>query len=271
MPRLSHCHLLHAAVLALLAASSTAGAHGIWLAPEERSQKPGADVRLTLSAGERFPAQDASLERDSIERAACRQRNAAVPVRMMGGNGKKPLRLQGTPPLTGGVLCWVQLRPSARVLAPEHIAPYLDDMDASAELRQAWASVPEPRRWHETITRNAKVIVPMRGQPSASGMRPVGLQLEFVPDTDLSSGVVRGTLAAQVLLGGLPLAGLSVELLGEHKGDTQRQRSDARGMVRFPAPGPGRWMLSGTDLRMADAKNGVWQSQAATLVFEILH
>jgi hypothetical protein len=181
----------------------------------------------------------------------------------------KSLRLVTDVPGAGAATCWVQLAPRTLDLKPAQVAGYLDEIDATADTRAAWAASPSPKRWRETYTKNAKVVVP-HGAGTAANPGPVGLKLEFVPGVDLGAGRVRDKLPVTVLLDGRPLAGISVALTGEQKGSLQRLRSDQNGRVEFPAPKAGRWMLSATDLRVVDVAQGSWDSQFSTLVFDIL-
>lgn len=257
------------AVLALTAACTSALAHDTWLAAEQRSVQAGAALHLDMTSGEHFPVPGSSIARDRIGHAACQQGATPFPLEP-GRRGAKELRLDAKPPAAGGVTCWVQLKPRPLDLSADLVALYLDEIDATADVRATWSAMPAPKRWNETYTKNAKVIVPAVSSPPTSAAAPHRLTLEFRPEADLSAGQLAGPLAVRVLRDGQPLAGLSVALASEAGGTPQRQRSDAQGRVVFATPAPGRWMLSGTELRSLNAKEGTWESQFTTLVFELL-
>ena len=69
---------------------------------------------------------------------------------------------------------------------------------------------------------------------------------------------------------GQPLAGLPVELRHENSALGLWRRTDGDGQVRIALPWPGRWLLRGVDLRVADDDADAWDSRFATLSFDVL-
>ncbi|MGE0332688.1 MAG: DUF4198 domain-containing protein [Ramlibacter sp.] len=249
--------------LALAGAASHAMAHDTWLAATTRAVQPGAALFFDITSAEHFPRPGTSIAPERIDQAACRQAGATTALQT-GERGKAALRLSLPNPGPAAATCWVLLKPRTLDMSPGKVAEYLDEIDAPPSVRQAWQS--GARRWHETYTKNAKAMVPGAAR-DAAGQVPVGLKLEFVLQTAAAGSPPE--LAALVLRDGKPLAGLSVALSGESGGAPRRVRSDAAGLVRFPAPAAGRWMLSATDLRPVNAADGVWDSQFSTLVFDV--
>lgn len=258
-----------ALVVVLVASCASALAHDTWLAAEQRTVQARSPLRLGMTSGEHFPVAGSSIDRDRIAQASCQQGNAKFALQP-GRRAAKQLHLDAKPPAEGGVTCWAQLKPRTLDLSADLVALYLDEIDATADVRKTWADMPAPKRWNETYTKNAKVIVPAAATVPATVAAVHQLTLELQPETDLSAGKLAGPLAVRVLRDGQPLAGLSVALGSEAGGTPQRQRSDAQGRVVFATPAPGRWMLSGTDLRALDPALGHWESQFTTLVFELL-
>lgn len=258
-----------AAVLAACI-SFSASAHDTWLASDQRFIRPGAELSLQMTSGERFPTLGSVIAPNRIERSGCRQGAATFNFKP-GRREPKALRLTASPPAAGSVTCWVQLAPRTLELKEADVSHYLDEIDAATSVRQAWDNAPSPRRWVETYTKNAKVLVPAdaasKDLPSRS---PVGLKLEFMLQTDLSAGRNNGDVVVQVLSEGRPQPGLSVALTGEGPGTPQRSRTNANGEVSFKTPSEGRWMLSATQLRSAEGRPDEWESQFTTLVLEVL-
>ena len=245
-------------------------AHETWLDASRGTASGAATVVFRMSSGEHFPTLESPIDPKRVEAAACRQGDATTSLQI-GKPTAKALPLSTKPASGEALTCWVQLRPRNFDLALGKVEAYLKEIDAPDAARRAWQSMPEPRRWNETYTKNAKAIVPTAGVGVAgSAPAPVGLKLEFVPMSDLSTGKVEGSLDFAVLLEGKPLEGLAVALWSERKGEPVWRTSDARGRVSFAAPSAGRWMVSGTDLRVLDARAGKWESQFSTLVFDIL-
>lgn len=258
------------AVLVVLSLTSSVFAHETWLMPQSTPQQQGKPFIFSMTSGERFPKLGVGIARERVALAECRAAGATSPLRPH-KRSPNALQLSVEPSTAGPLMCWVALHPRELLLAADKIGLYLDEIDATPALRQAWAEVPAPRRWQETYSKNSKVIVPAPGMAADSSMtQPLGMPLEFVPDTDLSTGHLDGPLRVRVLAEGRPVQDLSVVLHSERRGSSARQRTDAEGRVTFAIPPAGRWMLSTTDLRLVDAQTGQWKSQFATLTFTVL-
>ena len=247
-----------------------ASAHDTWLSAEQSLVNAGKTLRFSLTSGEFFPDPGTPIAPERIELASCRQ--GSMPFELKAGRRQaKVLELQATPPAAAGVSCVVRLAPRKLDLDVGKVQAYLDEIDAPQPVRDAWKASPEPRRWVETYTKNAQTVIPGRGGPAtALPPLPDGLNLGFAVDQNLVRGIVSGPLGVTLLRDGKPLAGVSVTLSAQTGGQRQRQRSDAGGKVSFAQPAPGKWMLSATDLRLVDASQSAWDSQFATLVFEVL-
>jgi hypothetical protein len=252
-----------------------ANAHETWLTSTQKTVVPGKELSFDMTSGEHFPSPGTSIARERIDVARCRQGNKDFEL-LDGRRDARSLRLNATPPGRGGVSCWVRLLPRTLDLDISKVQGYLDEIDAPASVRGAWAASPEPRRWNEVYAKNAEIVVPQKSadarspKPAPPPAQPASLNLAFLPGSDLSTGDVRGALEVTLVRDGKPLPDISVALSGNGQGAPLRQRSDAQGRVSFPAPAAGRWMLSATDLRVVDVAQGRWESQFATLVFEVL-
>ena len=258
-------------------ASTLANAHDTWIWPVQRTVQPGVTMNFEMTSSDTFPLPDSAIRPERIAKSACRQDGmqfqlTPVPPAKVVGVQPKLLALTALPPREGSVICWSQLYAKILDLDLKKVEIYLNDIDASAEIRAAWESTPKPKRWIESYTKNSKVIIPVAAKTTAASKvaPPVGLALEFVPEVDLSTGVFEKTLPVLVLRDGKPLAGLSVALTSERGILTKRVRTDKAGRAIFDAPTEGRWMLSATDLRLVNKTKSIWESQFSTLVFEVL-
>jgi hypothetical protein len=247
-----------------------ASAHDTWLTTEQQRVLAGKALQFSLTSGEHFPVPGAAIAPERIELASCLQGSVAFELKT-GRRQAKVLELSATPPAAGGVSCSVRLAPRRLDLDVNKVQEYLDEIDAPQAVRDAWTASPEPKRWMETYTKNAQVVVPGRpGGLTTPSALPAGLKLGFVTDQALAQGAVNGPLGVTLLRDGKPLAGVSVSLSAQAGAPPQRQRTGLDGRVSFPHPAPGKWMLSATDLRLVDGSPTAWESQFATLVFEIL-
>lgn len=249
--------------LPILVLAFSASAHDTWMAPVSGPIRAGAVLSLDLTSGERFPQAGSSIAPERIAQANCRQGGAVFALHAADKSAKS-LRVGGTPPGEQSATCWVLLKPRTLDLKPDTVAHYLDEIDAPETVRKTWES--GPKRWRETYTKNAKTLI-SGNTPEVQLAVPVGLSLEFVLQAD--PAVIGQRIDLLVLRGGKPVPGLSVALTGEKGAAPQRARSDTAGRASFLRPGPGRWMLSATDLRSIDAQQGTWESEFSTLVFDV--
>ena len=252
-----------------------ASAHDTWLASKQKTARAGVELDFDLTSGVRFPALGKGPKAERIGNSGCVQSGTKFDV-VPGAVRPTSLAMTARVPANASVTCYVELKPFLLDLKVTKIGEYLDEIDAPASVRQAWAAAPTPKRWLETYSKHAKVIIPSApGQPASAVATPepvaapVGLALEFVPEVDLSTGSLAGKLPIKVLREGQPIEGLSVELVSARNSKGTWQKTDAQGRVEFAAPAPGRWMLRATDLRVTNAAESTWASRFATLVFEI--
>ncbi|HEY6134881.1 MAG TPA: DUF4198 domain-containing protein [Rubrivivax sp.] len=252
------------ALLCLLLAAR-ADAHDTWFAVAP--SRAGGEAVLALGTGNQFPLQESGVATAYLQRSGCRlhdgSRVALDPLR----EGPTALTLRTASrgrAAAQGLSCWAQLVPLEIEIEPAKVAVYLDEIDAPAAARKAWAGL-QARGivWKERYVKSARVEI------GAGTTEPLPAPLGLDVLLDAGEGPVRAgsPLVFQVLRDGKPLAGLALELRSE-QGATWH-RSDADGRVRLRAPAPGRWVLRGTDLRLSPTDAERWESRFLTLAFEV--
>ena len=272
-PRSTHRSLLvpvAAMAIGLLATATVAVAHDTWLLPQSMRVPVGRPVLLSLTSGMAFPADDFAITATRVTRATVRlageRTHLARPHSMT-----LSLRYEWTPRTSGIAGLAVELAPKTLALAPDKIEEYFTDINASAELRAAWDSMPRPRRWRESYTKHAASFVRVGNPGSDSSWRtPLGLGFEIVPEVDPTELHVGQVLRVRVERGGHPVAGLAVGL--QHEGDTHLAftATDASGRARITVSREGRWLVNVTELRRATGPGLEWVSDFATLTLAIL-
>jgi hypothetical protein len=254
---------LHAVTLLLLA-SAPALAHDTWF---HREALDGAGRwTLWLGTGNQYPVQETPLAAEALQRAACRRADEAprplLPLRAL----DKALQLR-TPPAAGGLSCWAQSLPFEIELAPDKIAIYLKEINASPAVHEAWADMrSRGLAWKERYTKHARIELP--GAQATRAAAP-GLAMDVVPLGDAAGWRSGDTAAFQLLRDGRPLADLPVELRHERARVGVWRRSDAQGRVTLRLPLAGRWVLRGTNLRPSAERPGTWDSRFVTLAFDV--
>lgn len=254
---------------ALLLAAGSAAAHDTWF------RSGAADpqgVRLALGTGNRFPAMETGVDAVYLSNQGCRGAGVTTPVTPMtamtpaapSGNGPAALELRGP---AGAATCWAQLKPFEIELPADKIALYLDEIQASAELRARWAEMAgRGVKWFERYTKHARIEL------DGAGSAPVAMGMDMLLEGEPGRGPVRvgDALNFRVLRDGQPLAGFAVELRGDASRFGIWRRTDAEGRVALKAPLAGRWVLRGVDLRLSATERDVWESRFATLAFDVL-
>jgi len=260
----THFMLLRA-LLAMGLAGWTLGAaaHDTWFMP----LPPGrtGELRLALGTGDRFPTQEYALDPKYLVRQGCHGAVAdRVEVLRARGHTATALHLQA--PVSARA-CWAQLNSFELTLEPDKVAVYLKEINASAEVRAAWAALQaRGLPWHESYTKHARINL---GPASPQSEVPSGMAMDMLLQAAPGPVRVRDTVVVQVLREGRPLAGFNVELRTELSPVGLWQQTDAEGRVTLKPPLPGRWLLRGVDLALSTSRPDEWESRFITLAFEV--
>jgi len=276
-----------------LMVSLTAQAHDTWfrpllpasaLAPVTSAQS----VDLALGTGNRYPVQETGVGAEYLERQGCRAAGPDAVEQWM-----EPLRndehalVLRTPPKAAH--CWAQLAPLDIELTAALVAVYLQEVQAPAEVRAAWQQM-QARGWpwRERYTKHARVDLQPAGGDAAAASVPA-LARSLAPAVSpsiapslaaspvrlpMAMDIVRQPGAAggwtfQVLREGRPLPYQAMELIGESGSLGIWRRTDKAGRIALPTLPPGRWLLRGTWLRLAEDDASRWDSGFVTLAFEV--
>jgi len=248
-----------------MAATSCARAHDTWFAP--RASNNPAEVALMLGTGNQFPVHETGVGFEYLVRSGCRSDPQGKPIALQRvDDAPTALWLRAPAPQDQPLTCWAQLSPFEVQLAPDKIAIYLKDIQASAAVRQAWANMSaRGAPWKERYTKHARIDV----KPDAGAAQPVEMAMDVLlesPQRPLQPGQ---TLQFRVLRDGQPLPDLAMEMRSERSPLGLWRKTDAQGRVSFVAPLAGRWVLRGTDLRLSDTEPDLWVSRFVTLAFEV--
>lgn len=253
------------AALALAAAAHGAWAHDTWFAPLPSGTQGG--VALALGTGNRFPVHESGIDIQHLVHSGCRhepgsallalQRTADAPTAL-----HVRVRAERGLPLS----CWAQTSTFEVELADDQIALYFKEIQASAEVRDAWTRMrARGVKWKERYTKHARIE--MNTGPGAAV--PVNMALDVLLESPQRTPRRGEPMQFRVLRNGQPLANFSVELRGDRVALGIWRKTDAEGRVRFPAPLPGRWVLRGTELRVSEREPDTWESRFVTLAFQI--
>ncbi len=259
---MTHCFALRLGAGVLLAAlACPAQAHDSWF---ERLPGGAAQPLLQLGTGNQFPVRETAIGAEYLVRQGCQ--GAA------GGLGLTAVRytpsalLLRAPALATS--CWVQLTPLDIELPADKVAPYLDELNASAELRATWAAMQvRGVRWQERYTKHARIELvpggasaPVAELQAVSGLKTMGM--------DATLQRKDGMLTFTVLRDGQPVPGLAAELRSAVPAAGTWYRTNGQGQFRVPALPAGRWLLRAIDLRPSSSQADQWESRFLTLAFD---
>jgi uncharacterized GH25 family protein len=244
-------------------------AHDTWLLARPSAVEPGNPVTLELTSGMAFPAPETAIKPDRVARAAVRLAGETADLKDR-RSAAKFLQLTARPAKPGIATLWVELAPKSIDLTPDQVKEYLDEIGAPAALRQAWTAMPEPRRWRELYSKHAKAYVRV-GQPGEdrSWAEPAGMALEIVPEKDPTALRPGDELPVRVLRNGQPFANFAVGLVGPGETHGILKTTDGEGRATLPVARAGRWLLRATDVRRSTKPEADWESDFATLTFEV--
>jgi hypothetical protein len=239
-------------------AATSAAAHDTWF-------EPRADGSLALGTGNRFPVMELAVDdkyfvkrgciaADGTPRALDKQRFADTATWLR-------------PHAGAAATCFVQLEAFDVELPPDKIAIYFKEIRPSTSVLAAWEQVrARSLPFKERYIKSARVDFGA-GAGSAKPAGPVMDALRLEPAGALSVG---SEAVFQVLRDGQPLPDFNVELVNERSPLGLWHRTDAQGRVRARLPLPGRWLLRGTDLRVAAADATRFESWFITYAFEVV-
>lgn len=264
--------------------ASTVMAHDTWFEAvrggvgQPAAAAAASPVVLALGTGTRFPVFEFPIGLEQIVASGCRDAGQGGEV-----NGRPaPLKLVLDRPASillrsaaaqapGQALsCWAQLVPFEVEIEPPIVAIYLDEVQALPSVRSAWAEQQRRGvRWRESYTKHARIELGRGGRPEGP-TAAVAMGMDVRLQAPARPVHVGNALVFQVLRDGAPLAGLPVELQHEDGREGTWQHTDSQGRVRGVADRPGRWLLRGTDLRLATDDPDRWVSRFVTLAFEVV-
>jgi len=260
---------LKTGALVVLAASSLA-AHDTWLVPTQFRVTPGQPVKVALNTSEDFPASEAAPAPERVARfeAVTAGGSAAVGGYRVEG---KSLVAEVTPG-PGVTLVAAVTHPRLIVLEAPVFTEYITEegLEEIVTARAARGESGKPGR--ERYSKVTKLALCADGR-GADFRRPLGLQVEIVPETNPCELRAGDTLRVQVLFEGRPLANVRVGagyagVHGHHY--PVWVKTDAEGRAAIPLDRSGAWfvrtlhMIPSTEFEDAD-----WQSWFSTLTFEV--
>lgn len=257
--------------LALIGLAGAASAHDTWLEPAPAT--PRGELGLVLGTGTQYPTFEFPIRISQLALGGCRAEGVPAAPLVRVADRPDSLALRSSQPLAGasGPVCWAQLAPiELEGIGPEIVGLYFDEINAPAAVRAAWAAQQSRGvRWQESYVKHARIEID-GARPAAPAAQPVPLGMDAVMTAPRRPVQAGDMLEFQLLRDGAPLPDQAVEFRSNLSRFGFWRRTDAEGRVRFAPPLPARWLLRGTDLRLAEGDPDRWRSRFLTLVFDVV-
>jgi uncharacterized GH25 family protein len=242
----------------------TLTAHDTWILPGRPSVNSGSDVTFNLTSGMAFPANEVGVKPDRLARASSRLGETVSDlVRETAGKKALPLKARFSEP--GVAAVWVESKPRSLELKPAEVKEYLEEVGAWESVGRKWESDGKGK-WRESYTKHAKTYVRV-GQPERddSWSRPVGMDLELVPEADPTRLAAGEELFVRLLKNGQPVPDAAVGLLAGKAKSGSLSRTDSEGRVGLRFERAGWWLMRATVLEPSSKPDLDWESRFTTL------
>jgi uncharacterized GH25 family protein len=255
---------LATAVLVWFLFALPAAAHDTWILPRQARVSPGQVVSFDLTSGMAFPGNEFAVGADRLARASARL-GETVSDLAREANGKKALRLRARFLETGVAVAWMESKPRTLELKPAQVREYLEEIGAWESVGRKWESEGKGR-WRESYTKHAKTYVQVGrlGKDDSWG-RPVGMELELVPEKDPTQLTAGEELPVRLLKAGQAVPDLAVGLVAANAKSGSLLKTDSEGRVRLRFERGGWWLIRATVLQRASKANLDWETRFTTL------
>jgi uncharacterized GH25 family protein len=257
-------HILLAGIATGFLLARSLHAHDTWILPSRPGVTAGQQVTFDLTSGMAFPTNEVGVKPDRLARACARLGEAVTDLGREVG-GKKALRLKARFPQPGIAAVWIESKPRALQLKPAEVKEYLEEIGAWDSVGRRWESGGQGR-WRELYTKHAKTYVRV-GRPDRddSWARPVGMELELVPESDPTHIAAGEELPIRLLKNGQPAPDVAVGLVAGNAKSGTLARTDSEGRVRLRFDRSGWWLVRTTVLEPSSRPDLDWESRFATL------
>ncbi len=247
----------------LLSANLTA--HDTWILPSRARVRPGREVTFDLTSGMAFPKNEVSVKPDRLARASTRLGRTVSELTPEVG-GTQALRLRARFSKSGIAAAWIESKPRSIELKSNEVREYLDEIGAWESVGKKWETAGSGS-WRESYTKHAKTYVrvgsPERDEETWS--TPVGMELELVPERDLTHLAAGEELTLRLLKAGQPVPDAAVGLVAAKARSGTLSKTDSEGRVRLRFDRSGWWLIRATLLERSTKPDLDWESRFTTL------
>lgn len=232
--------------VALFLLAAPAWAHDLWAQPQRFWVAPGEAAAVSVQIGHGAARETWSVPPERILLFRSVGPSGAVDRRSALRPGAAPMLLRF--PTAGTHVLALQTNHAQSVLPAVRFNDYLreEGLTPAQQLRARAGKSKAPGR--EIYSRRVKTLVQVgpAGRPQPQVTRPLGLDLEIVPERNPYDPGPGSALPVRVMFEGKPLPGALVKLTNLHNDAKPLAvaRTDAQGRAAFKVPRAGAWMLN---------------------------
>lgn len=253
-------------LLLLLLASIAVWGHDLYLMPQKFHVSVGDSILLSAHTGDSFPQSEQGVDPTRLSSSPSLPEGS---WRILGKATHATVQLKAA----GGHTFAVWTKPRMLTLEAAKFESYLKEEGLRAPLEFRRANGESAKMGREMYAKFAKTYV-MAGEEGGNFEQPLGLKIEFVPQSNPASLKPGDELPVQVLYNGAPLADVQVELAfssgpvakGQH---SILGRTDKAGMIKARIPASGRVRLHCVQMERVAAATHDWESFWASFTFEV--
>jgi hypothetical protein len=211
-----------------------------------------------------FPANEVGVKPDRLARASARfAGNVSALVREASGENAMRLKARFSKP--GIAAVWIESKPRSLELQPAEVKEYLREIGAWESIGHKWESEGKGK-WRESYTKHAKTYVRVgRAERDGSWDRPVGMELELVPESDPTQLAVGKAFPVRLLENGQPVLEVAIGLVASNAKSGSLSKTDSEGRVRLRFDRGGWWLIRATVLKPSSKPDLDWESRFTTL------
>lgn len=252
----------------LLLAAVSAGAHDFWVWPETFRPAPGRRVVLRAGVGEIFPKFTNPMPLERIEG-----------LRLLGPSGEQALSSWEAPigADAGGYVLALTVKARFIELKPADFLRYITEEEFTHVVKARREGRQEDRPGREIYSRYSKLLLQAGDGPDGAVLKPLGQELEIVPEKNPARLSPGESLPVRVLFRGQPLVDARVAAApavadGEAKGGHNFPvvaRTDRHGRAALRLDRPGAWYARLIHMIPHTGADAEWRSFFATLTFSV--
>jgi uncharacterized GH25 family protein len=256
--------------LALLLISSLVGtaiwAHDLYLVPQKYHAAAGDSILLSVHTGDSFPQSEQGVDPARLTSAPAMPEGS---WRILGKATHATVKLDNA----GGHLFGVWTKPRMLTLEAPKFEAYLREEGLRSALQTRAEKGESAKMGREMYAKFAKTYV-VAAESDGNYAKPLGLKIEFVPQTDPAQAKPGDEVPFVVLYDGKPLADVQVEAAfastpmakGQH---SILGRTDASGRIVVKIPAAGRMRLHCVQMERVEAATHEWESFWASFTIEV--